>query len=134
MFLKRQKNSEENNFQSKPIYMLGLLLIFFIGKYFYKLSEEYNQNKWLFAILGVVVYYAAGFAFGLILGILDLLFEWNLDFDNMFGINLISIPLGIAACYGFYFLLKKKWEKSVVLVKDEIQDIGKPVEELKEKN
>ncbi len=48
----------------------------------------------------------------------------------MFGINLLSIPIGIAACYGFYYLLKKKWEKTEVLIKDEIQDIGKTIEEL----
>ncbi len=114
--------------------MLGLLLIYFIGKYFYKLSEEYNQNKWLYAILGIVAYYAAGFAFGILLGVFDLAFGLNLDYDNMFGINLLSIPIGIAACYGFYYLLKKKWEKTVVFIKDEIQDIGKPVDELEEKN
>ena len=114
--------------------MLGLLLIYFIGKYFYKLSEEYNQNKWLYAILGIVVYYATGFCLGIGLGIIDLIFELNLDYDNMFGINLLSIPFGIAACYGFYYLLKRKWEKSVVIIKDEIQDIGKPIEELEENN
>lgn len=114
--------------------MLGLLLIYFIGKYFYKLAEEFNQNKWLYAILGIVMYYAAGFAFGILLGVFDLLLGLNLDYDNMFGINLLSIPIGLAACYGFYHLLKKKWKKSVVLIKDEIQDIGKPVEELEEKN
>lgn len=114
--------------------MLGLLLIYFIGKHFYKLADEFNQNKWLYAILGIVIYYAAGFIFGAALGIMDLLFELNLDFENMFGINLLAIPIGIAACYGFYVLLKKKWEKSIVIIKDEIQDIGKPVEELEEKN
>lgn len=114
--------------------MLGLLLIYFIGKHFYKLSEEFNQNKWLYAILSIVVYYAAGFGFGILLGIADLVIGLNLDYDNMFGINLLSIPIGIGACYGFYYLLKRKWEKSVVLVKDEIQDIGKPIEEIEEKN
>ena len=114
--------------------MLGLLLIFFIGRYFYRLAEDYSQNKWLFAFLGIVLYYAAGIVFGVALGLMDLIFGWNLDFDNMFGINLLSIPIGIAACYGFYVLLEKKWKKSVVLVKDEIEDIGKTTEEIEEKN
>ena len=114
--------------------MLGVVLIYFIGRYFYRLAEYYSQNKWLFAILGIVVYYAAGIMFGVILGIVDLVFELNLDFDNLFGINLLGIPLGIAACYGFYYLLKKKWEKSVVLIKDEIQDIGKSIEQLEKEH
>lgn len=114
--------------------MLGLLLIFFIGRYFYRLAEDYAQNKWLFAFLGIVMYYAAGIVFGVALGLMDLIFGWNLDFDNMFGINLLGIPIGIAACYGFYVLLEKKWKKSVILVKDEIEDIGKTAEEIEEKN
>ena len=80
------------------------------------------------------MYYGSGFVFGILLGLFDLLLEINFDYDNMFGINLLSIPIGIAACYGFYHILKKKWEKSVKLIKDEIQDIGKPVEELEEGN
>ena len=35
--------------------MLGLLLIYFIGKYFYDLAAEFEKNKWLYAILGVVM-------------------------------------------------------------------------------
>lgn len=114
--------------------MLGLLLIFFIGKYFYKLAEEFNQNKWLYAILGIVMYYASGIVFGVLLGVLDLMFGWNLDYDNMFGINLLGIPIGIAACYGFYYLLQKKWKKSVLIITDEIKDIGKSIDELKKHN
>ncbi|ULC58871.1 hypothetical protein MBM09_13245 [Flaviramulus sp. BrNp1-15] len=110
--------------------MLGLLLIYFIGKRFYDLSVEYNQNKWLFAILSVVVYYAAGFVFGIVLAILDLyVFNWGIDWDNNFGINLLGLPVGLLAVWGFYMVLENKWKKTVVLVKDEIQDIGKNIEE-----
>ncbi len=76
MFLKKQKSLEENN-KSKSILYVRFLLIYFIGKYFYKLSEEYNQNKWLYAILGIVVYYAAGICLGFVLALADLVFELN---------------------------------------------------------
>ena len=50
--------------------MLGILIIYFFGKRFYNLSEEYNQNKWLYAILSAVVYYAGTFMGGIVLGLL----------------------------------------------------------------
>jgi len=47
--------------------MLGLLLIYFIGKYFYDLAILHEKSKWGWAVIGVVSYYAEGFilAFGL---------------------------------------------------------------------
>ncbi|TWO31952.1 hypothetical protein E1J38_011260 [Seonamhaeicola sediminis] len=110
--------------------MLGLLLVYFIGKRFYDLSNEYNHNKWLYAILSVVVYYVAAFVLGIILALLDLLFEWGINWDNSFGWNLLGIPAGLLAVWGFYIILENKWKKSVIVVKDEIQDIGKNPEDV----
>jgi len=110
--------------------MLGFILIFFIGKYFYELAQNYYKHRWLYAILGVVVYYAAGAIFGLIIGLADVLIGLNINWENTLGLNLLGIPIGIAADYAFYVLLKRKWEKEVVLPKDEIMDIGKPTEDL----
>ena len=105
--------------------MLGLILIYFIGKKFYDLANQYQQNKWLYAILSIVVYYASGAVFGVILGVLDALLMWGIDWDNNFGINLLGIPIGLLAVYGFYLLLASKWRKIVKIVKSEIDDIGK---------
>ncbi len=44
--------------------MLGLFLLYFIGKIFYQLAEAHNKNKWVFAILGVIAYYAGTFLGG----------------------------------------------------------------------
>lgn len=105
--------------------MLGIILIYFIGKRFYDLSEEYNQNKWLYAILSIVIYYAAGFITGLIIGVLDVyIFDWGIDWDNNWSINLLGLPVGLLAVWGFYVFLENSWKKSVVVVKDEIDDIG----------
>jgi H+/Cl- antiporter ClcA len=109
--------------------MLHLLLLYFIGKRFYDLSIEYNQKKWLYAILSIVVYYGAALFLGFALAILDLLFEWGIDWENSFGWNLLGIPAGLLAVWGFYVILENKWKKSIVIVKGEIQDIGKNIEE-----
>ncbi len=108
--------------------MLGLIFLYFIGKYFFKLAEEFNQNKWLFAILGIIVYYLGTFAGGILLGILDALIGIGFNWDNNLALGLIALPFGIGAAYLFYFLLKKQWEKTIVIVEDNIQDIGKPSE------
>ena len=105
--------------------MLGLLLIFFIGKYFYELAQDYYKHRWLYAILGIIVYYAAGAFFVVVVGLADLLFGLNVNWENTMGWNLLGIPIGIAADYGFYILLKRKWEKETNIPKDEIMDIGK---------
>ena len=108
--------------------MLGLVFLYFIGKYFYKLAEQFNKNKWLFAVLGIVVYYAGTFIGGIILGILDAVIGIDFDWDNNIALSLIALPFGIASTYLFYFILKKQWERSFVVIQDEIQDIGKSLE------
>ncbi|MBU3821721.1 hypothetical protein KO566_06585 [Flavobacteriaceae bacterium XHP0103] len=105
--------------------MLGLLLIYFIGKRFYDLATEFNQNKWLFAILSILIYYGATAIFGIILGLLIFVFDWQIDLDNNIGIGLLALPVGLLAVWGFYEYLKSRWKKKIVLVKDEIDDIGK---------
>ena len=104
--------------------MLGIVLFYWIGKFFYQLAEKFNKNKWLYAILGVLVYFFSQFLCGFVLGILDDLFDLTINFNN-YLINLMGIPIGLLACYLFYFLLEKVWERDVVTVKDSIQDIGK---------
>ena len=104
--------------------MLGILLIYFIGKRFYDLSVEYNQNKWLYAILSVVAYYAGTFMVGIVLAVLIELGIMDIDMENSFMISIMAIPFGIGVVYLFYILLEKKWKKTVVVVKDEINDIG----------
>tara|TARA_R110002033_G_scaffold42_7_gene767 strand:- start:2047 stop:2364 length:318 start_codon:yes stop_codon:yes gene_type:complete len=93
--------------------MLGLLLLYWIGKYFYKLAEEYDKSEWSFAILGVVVYYAgiiaASFTIGIILGIF---YPEFLETMNDTVLSLFMIPFGILSCYLLYMLLEKSWKKT----------------------
>ncbi|UKM64707.1 hypothetical protein GSB9_01264 [Flavobacteriaceae bacterium GSB9] len=109
--------------------MLGILLIYFIGKRFYDLAEEYDQSKWLFAILSIIIYYASGILVLAIIAVLDMaVFGWGFNWESNFGISLLALPIGLLTLWGFYTLLENRWKKSVVVVKDEINDIGKPAE------
>jgi len=110
--------------------MLGIILIYFIGRRFYDLSTEYNKNKWVYAILSVVAYYVIGWILIFIIAFLDIyVFEWGFDWESSYGINLISLPAGLLGVWGMYILLEYKWKKAVVVIKDEINDIGKNIED-----
>src|SRR5689334_9471590 len=93
--------------------MIGLLLIYFIGKAFYELAHEHDRSQWGFAILGVVSYYGGTFIGGFILG---LIYEFGLSesIENVNSVLLgfMAVPFGLLICWGFYHLLKKSWSRS----------------------
>jgi Na+(H+)/acetate symporter ActP len=98
--------------------MLGFIFLYFIGKYFYNLAIKHQKNKWLWAILGVLSYYTGTLVFSFILGIFwHLAYESDLiatsidDVPEM-ALNLIGIPLGLAATWIFYTLLRNNWEQN----------------------
>lgn len=96
--------------------MLGLLLIYFIGKNYMGLAEEYNKAKWLFAILGVVVYYVGTFIGGFIIGMIMVATNPGaIDTTHDLVWSLMGLPFGIGATVGFYFILKKQWSKSTIV-------------------
>ncbi|NRB60359.1 MAG: hypothetical protein HRU50_10545 [Winogradskyella sp.] len=103
--------------------MLSIIFLYWLGKYFYKLAEEYDKNKWGFAILGIVVYYAGTFFFGALIGIiLGLTAPDTLENMNEMLLGLLMIPFGILSCYILYKQLEKNWERNKPV--NEIDQIG----------
>ena len=103
--------------------MLGLLLIYFIGRYFYNLADDFNKNKWLFTILGIVSYYVFYFLFAFLGGIIIALLSLTsiLELPEIV-LGLMFIPFGIFGAWLFYFLLKKNWKKSAIKTDENILD------------
>lgn len=91
--------------------MLGLIPLYFIGKYFSELAHEHNRSRWGFAILGIVVYFASQFILGLLLGIAMVATDTEMTSGMEIGLNLGGIVLGLGAIWLFYYLLKRSWEK-----------------------
>lgn len=91
--------------------MLGILLIFFIGRYFYNLAQQYNKNGWLYAFAGILSYYAGGFLVGFAYVILAEVFLWETSesMENLL-LAILSLPFGILACYLFYNQLEKQFQ------------------------
>lgn len=104
--------------------MIGILLIYWVGKFFYDLAQTYTKSKWGYAILGLVVYFGSQLVLGFVLAIFNDLFALGIDFENNYGINLLGIPVGILACYILYHYLQKKWKKEYVNPLSEIDSIG----------
>jgi MFS family permease len=110
----------------KRIAMISFLLLYFIWKRFADLALQYGKSKhngWF----GILVYFGGLLSCGLLLGILNEIFDWQIDWENNTMIKFIDIPLGLLFCYILYIILKKKWQSEVVKL-DTIDDIGKPIE------
>ncbi|MEM7656799.1 MAG: hypothetical protein AAF399_11770 [Bacteroidota bacterium] len=102
--------------------MIGLFLIYFIGRAFYNLAHDHDKSRWGYAILGVFSYYVGAFFGGIMLGVV-LELSSNMEYDWVAA--LIALPFGIGACVGLYFILKKSWEKVEVNHEAIIEEIGK---------
>ena len=107
--------------------MLGLILIYWLGKKFYKLAEEYNKSQWGYAILGIVTYYAISIVFATVILFIMESFSNTL---NDYVLGLVAMPFGLLACYLLYKYFEKTWDyknpKNDIL----IDQIGKSEKEL----
>lgn len=106
--------------------MIGLIFIYFLGKQFYELAEQFQKNKWLFGILGVLVYYGSMLGLAFITGIIVELSKPGFidSIENSFLLDLAFIPVGLLCTWLFYKLLKKKWSKIEEPVDYDILDEG----------
>ena len=106
--------------------MLGLILLYWIGKYFYKLADGYEKSKWGFAILGIVVYYGGSLFFGIILVfIAEVTSPGYIDTVNDTLLGLVSLPFGFVASYLLYKYLEKTWKNNDPRLNNSIDNIGK---------
>lgn len=90
--------------------MLGLVLIYFIGKNYYELASKYDKSPWGFAILGVVAYYAGTFMAGMFFGLLAEfgISDFFIELPEI-ALSFFALPFGLLACWGLYKILLKNW-------------------------
>jgi hypothetical protein len=91
--------------------MVGLVLLYFVGKAFYDLAGLNNKSGWLYAVLGICSYYAGLTIGGILIGIGYELFLGSIDEYNETLLSVLALPIGVLACWGFYRMLKSRWEK-----------------------
>jgi len=93
--------------------MLGLILLYWIGKSFYKLAETYDKNKWGFAILGIISFYAGSFISQFLIGVAIVLISGEEAIDNITDLQsgLIGLPFGLLTLWILHRVLKKSWSR-----------------------
>jgi hypothetical protein len=103
--------------------VIGLLLIYFIGKAFYDLADKYEKSKWGYAILGVASYYFGLLLGGFIVGIAVEIFAPGTvtEFSDV-ALGLMAVPLGLLTCWGIYKLLERNWSNPPIKDNNDILD------------
>ena len=95
--------------------MVGLILLYFVGKAFYDLAGIHQKSQWLFAILGVASYYGGLFVGGILLAIgYEVFSDSSIEDVNSTLLGFLALPIGVLACWGFYRLLKNRWEQKEI--------------------
>lgn len=92
--------------------MLGLFLLYFIGKAFYTLAKEFDKSKWGYAVLGIISYYAGTFIAGftiILLIELGLISDLTLDDVSDTGLSVVAFPFGLLASWGLHKILRRQW-------------------------
>lgn len=98
--------------QIHTVMLLSLILLYYIGNHFYKLAKAHQKNGWVFAILGIVSYYAGTIVGGIIIAVfIEAGTSSSIDDIPDFTIDIISIPFGILSYWFTYRFLKKQWSK-----------------------
>lgn len=96
--------------------MLQFILWYYLGKYYYDLAVKYDKNKWLFAILSIVIYYAGIFLCAGLLGIfLAFVDPSMLETISDRFLSILFIPVGLLVCWGVYRYLENYWKKQADL-------------------
>lgn len=88
--------------------ILGYILLFYIGFYYYRLAENHNKNKWLYVILGVILYFI-----GLIGYTFFVKFLTNKKYDEL-DIVMVSIKAvftGVLVVFIVFQILDTVWER-----------------------
>ena len=100
--------------------LLTFLLIYFVGKSYYDLASKHKKNKWGFAILGVVSYYAGLFIAGIVIALVyEFGMSQSIEDVPEIKIGLMALPFGVLSCWGLYRVLKSQWGKPVAFSESE---------------
>jgi hypothetical protein len=111
--------------------MIGIIFIYYVGNYFYKLADKFDKNKWLFAIIGLIAYYGTSIVLGLSYGIILELTGSSMSESSSetLTLSLVGIVAGIGVCYYLHKFLEKKWQLEAIENKKEgIESIGIDIE------
>jgi len=101
--------------------MLGLLVIYFLGKAFYDLADQHKKHKWGNAIAGVAIYYLGTFLAAILIGF-GMEIKGVTTELNDFVLGLICLPFGLLSCWLFYRYKKQRFERKFAGMSDTLDN------------
>ncbi|WP_312344991.1 hypothetical protein [Chryseobacterium binzhouense] len=109
--------------------MLSIFIAIAAYRYYAGLAEKFGKTKWHFGLLAVVIYFGFQvlflFSYSFYVAVSN---PDSLNNNNYAGfslMNMISWIFAIAAVYGFYKILEKRFERGIIKTNvSEIEEIG----------
>lgn len=102
--------------------MIGLILVFFAGKFYYDLAKEYGKSKWGYAFIGVASFYIGQVIGSFLIYVSMDFFGANLFQYNRLTVSLLVLPLGILTCFLVYKILSKRAFHERTISSDDVLD------------
>jgi len=97
--------------------MLAYIILFWAGRAFYRLAEQYGKSPWGYAILSILVFFGIQLVFIFASAVVwaisdpegfDTWLETDDDSSTLVG-DLVASLLGYLGMWGFYQLLQRRW-------------------------
>ncbi|MGL4632595.1 MAG: hypothetical protein ACRCVT_15435 [Leadbetterella sp.] len=109
--------------------MLGILLLYHLGRAFSNLAKEYDKKPWVWVVISLLVYFGSQLLTGVMIGVFaPEYFPTPRSSDNIV-FNLIGILIGLLFYYILYKICSYKWSKELdtmsIIDESEIETIGK---------
>ncbi|SHE52057.1 hypothetical protein [Chryseobacterium sp. OV279] len=110
--------------------MLSIFILIGAYRYYAQLAERFGKTKWHYGLLAIGVYLGMqlffGFSYGIYQGITDPDSLEEVNYTGFSIVNIVSWIISIAAVYGVYHLLERKFVKEHMNKPSlEIEKIGK---------
>lgn len=100
-----------------------MLVLFLFAFIYYRIAEQFNKNRWLWAAVGGLGYAAIQFALSILYALLIELGFITIKNSTLVTVILIGISGGIM--YFIYTRLRRKWEsEDDTFSGDSINEIG----------
>ncbi|MCT2562471.1 hypothetical protein [Chryseobacterium herbae] len=112
--------------------MLSIFILIGAYRYYAQLAERFGKTKWHYGLFAIGVYLGTqlffGFSYGIYQGINDPDSLEEVSYTGFSIVNIISWIISIAAVYGVYQLLERKF------VKEHVNKPSLEIEKIGEKN
>ncbi|PQJ77717.1 hypothetical protein [Polaribacter porphyrae] len=102
--------------------IIGYIILFYVGFYFYRLAENYKKNKWLLALVGLLTFFLGYFVY--LIYYRFFVFE-ELDDFTYPEIGFKSFLVGIITTFILFQILNIVWGRKLKKSESEVDKIGK---------